>query len=118
MDRARRKHWSLVALDLQVDMTTPAGEMMANVLAKFAQFERRLIGQRTRDALAQKKLEGVALGRPRTMDSAVRERILREREAGRSYAAIAAALSRRGWLPPRGTTLARLTVRKVVLGGV
>ena len=96
MDRARRKGWSLVALDLQLDMTTPAGEMMASVMATFAQFERRLIGQRTRDALAQRRLAGVVLGRPRTMDSDTRERILREREAGRSYAAIADALTEEG----------------------
>jgi DNA invertase Pin-like site-specific DNA recombinase len=36
--------------------------MMASVLATFAQFERRLIGQRTRDALAVKRAQGVQLG--------------------------------------------------------
>ena len=41
MERARRQGWALVALDLGVDTSTPAGEMMANVLATFAQFERR-----------------------------------------------------------------------------
>jgi DNA invertase Pin-like site-specific DNA recombinase len=119
MDRARRKRWSLVALDLQVDMTTPAGEMMANVLATFAQFERRLIGQRTRDALAQKKLDGVTLGRPRTMARDVRERILRERAAGRSYASIAAALTEEGVATAQaGRTWHASTIRKVVLGGI
>ena len=54
----------LVALDCAVDMTTPAGEVMANVLATFAQFERRLMSQRTREALAVKKQHGVRLGRP------------------------------------------------------
>jgi DNA invertase Pin-like site-specific DNA recombinase len=51
-----------VALDLGVDTTTRAGEMIANVMVTFAQFERRLIGQRTRDALAVKRAEGVRLG--------------------------------------------------------
>jgi DNA invertase Pin-like site-specific DNA recombinase len=54
MERSRRKRWALVALDLGVDTTTPQGEMMANILATFAQFERRLISQRTKDALAIK----------------------------------------------------------------
>lgn len=63
MERARKSRWALVALDIGVDTTTPAGEMMANVLAVFAQFERRLIGQRTREALAVKRLQGVRLGR-------------------------------------------------------
>jgi len=54
MEQSRRKGWSLVALDLGVDTTTPAGEALASTLAVFAQFERRLIGERT-NALAVKK---------------------------------------------------------------
>ena len=51
----------MVILDLGVDTTTPPREMIANVVAAFAQFERRLIGQRTKDALAVNKREGVKL---------------------------------------------------------
>ena len=53
-----------MALDLGVDTTSPAGEMIANSVANFSQFERRLIGQRTKDALAVKRAQGVQLGRP------------------------------------------------------
>jgi DNA invertase Pin-like site-specific DNA recombinase len=66
---------------------------MANVLATFAQFERRLIGQRTREALAVKRASGVRLGRPVSLPAAVRERIASERRAGRSLAAIAESLN-------------------------
>jgi DNA invertase Pin-like site-specific DNA recombinase len=69
---------------------------MANVLATFAQFERRLIGQRTREALAQKKAQGVQLGRPRELPAKVRSRIRRRRKAGKSLAAIAEELNRDG----------------------
>jgi DNA invertase Pin-like site-specific DNA recombinase len=34
MDRSRRKGWSLVALDLALDTTTPSGELMANTLQR------------------------------------------------------------------------------------
>src|SRR3954454_13897767 len=71
MQRAQREGWALVALDSPADLSTPTGEAMASVLAVFAQLERRLIGQRTRDALAVKRAEGVTLGRPRTLDEAV-----------------------------------------------
>ena len=64
MSRARSKGWNLVALDLGVDLSTPAGEFMANVMASAAQWERRIIGQRTKDALAAKRAQGVKLGRP------------------------------------------------------
>jgi DNA invertase Pin-like site-specific DNA recombinase len=94
MNRATRENWALVALDCAVDTTTPAGEAMANVLATFAQFERRLIGQRTREALAQKKAQGVRLGRPRELSPKVRSRIRRRRKAGKTLAAIAEELNR------------------------
>jgi DNA invertase Pin-like site-specific DNA recombinase len=94
MARAQRQRWALVALDAPVDTTTPAGEAMAHVLAVFAQFERRLIGQRTREALAQKKAEGVRLGRPRKLPTKVRSRIKRRRKAGASLSAIARELNR------------------------
>ena len=55
MNRAQRNGFALVALDCAVDTTTPAGEAMANVLATFAQFERRLIGQRTRERSLRRK---------------------------------------------------------------
>ena len=94
MDRAQRQGWGIVALDCAVDTTTPAGEAMAHVLATFAQFERRLIGQRTRDALAEKKKQGVRLGRPRQLPPNIRRRIKRRRNAGLTLDAIAHELNR------------------------
>ena len=93
MAKASKQGWALVALDCAVDTTTPAGEAMANVLATFAQFERRLIGQRTREALAAKRAAGVRLGRPTVMPEAVRERIVSERAEGLTLAAIAEGLN-------------------------
>lgn len=93
MAEAQRQGWALVALDAPVDTTTPAGEAMANVLATFAQFERRLIGQRTKEALAVKKAQGVKLGRPRSLAESVKTRILAERSAGATLTAIADGLN-------------------------
>lgn len=93
MAKATKHGWALVALDAPVDTTTPAGEAMANVLATFAQFERRLIAQRTREALAVKRSEGVKLGRPRTLPDEIRSRIRQERDERQSLSAIARALN-------------------------
>jgi len=96
MATAQKQHWGLIALDCAVDTTTPAGEAMANVLATFAQFERRLISQRTKDALAAKKAQGVRLGRPRQLPPDVIDRIVAERRDGKTLSAIANLLTEEG----------------------
>jgi DNA invertase Pin-like site-specific DNA recombinase len=93
MERAMKEHWALVALDVGVDTTTPQGEMHAGVLAVFSQFERRLIGQRTKEAMAVKRSEGVRLGRPTTLTPDVVSRIRTERERGATLTAIAEGLN-------------------------
>lgn len=58
MDRAQRNGWNVVCLDPAVDMTTPYGRAMAGVAAVFAQLERELIAQRTREGLAAARAAG------------------------------------------------------------
>lgn len=93
LEHGRRKRWQLVALDLGVDTSTPSGEMLANTLAVFAQFERRLTGQRTKEALAVKRAQGVRLGRPPVLPVGVRRRIRGLRSRGHSLQAIADRLT-------------------------
>lgn len=93
MAQAEREGWRLVVLDMQIDTTQPSGELMAHVLASFAHYERRIIGQRTSNALQQLKAQGKRLGRPRVMSESVTERIVSEREQGKTLAAIADALN-------------------------
>ena len=90
---ADRGGWGLVALDAPVDTTTPQGAAMAQVLAVFAELERRLIGERTKAALAVKRAQGVRLGRPPTLSADVVERIVAARSAGGTWSAIARELN-------------------------
>jgi DNA invertase Pin-like site-specific DNA recombinase len=90
---AQKKGWTLVALDLGVDTSTAGGELLANVMISVAQWERRAIGERTRDALAAAKAKGVRLGRPPTMDPKVRTRIRALRKRGHSLRTIAERLN-------------------------
>jgi DNA invertase Pin-like site-specific DNA recombinase len=96
MATAQKQSWALVALDCAVDTSTPAGEAMAHVLATFGQFERRLIGQRTKEALAAMKANGVRLGRPATVPKSVVRRIQRQRACGDSLRTIADSLNADG----------------------
>jgi DNA invertase Pin-like site-specific DNA recombinase len=95
MERSRRRGWSIIALDLAMDTTTPSGELLASVVATVAQYERRMIGVRTRDALAAKKRQGVQLGRRRTLRARVIRYVCRLRAAGLTHEAIAARLNER-----------------------
>jgi DNA invertase Pin-like site-specific DNA recombinase len=117
-DRARSKGWALMALDLNLDTSTAAGELIANVMASVAQWERRAIGQRTRDALAIKKAEGVRLGRPPAIPASVTARLGALRDEGLSDRAIARAMND-GLVPTahggqawHGTTVARALARE------
>jgi DNA invertase Pin-like site-specific DNA recombinase len=64
LERSVKEGWAVVALDLSIDTSTPTGEYVANNMAALARWERRLIGQRTKDALAVKRTQGTRLGRP------------------------------------------------------
>ena len=76
METSQKQGWALVALDVQVDTTTSSGEAMANMLAVFSQFERRLISERTKQALAQKRAAGVRLGAIPQIDPATAATII------------------------------------------
>jgi DNA invertase Pin-like site-specific DNA recombinase len=96
MATAQKQSWALLALDVNVDTSSPSGEAMANLLAVFAQFERRLISQRTKDALAIKKAQGVRLGRPRTLSSDLVRRVVEHRSGGMTLQQIADRLNEEG----------------------
>jgi len=79
LDRARRHGWRVVLLDLG-DTSSASGEMTANIIASAAQYERRLIGIRTREGLAAKRAQGVRLGRRPVLPLETVSRIVRERK--------------------------------------
>lgn len=114
IEAAQAQGWSLVILDLGVDLTTAAGRMMAMNLVNFAQYERELISERTKSALAAKKLRGEHIGRPRVASPSVVRRIVKDRNAGKTYDAIASALSADSVLSPLGKpTWQPSTVRRI-----
>lgn len=102
MKQAEVEGWSLVVLDMNVDTTTPSGALVAHVLSAFSEYERRIIGARTSAALAQLKSQGIRLGRPRTMDAEITQRIVSERAQGRTLTAIADGLNSEGVPTARG----------------
>ena len=92
-DMAGHHGFELILLDAQIDTTSPYGRAQLNMMATFAQLERELIGQRTKDALAVKKAQGVRLGAPTSIGAEVEEKILAMRAGGMSMNRIADALN-------------------------
>jgi DNA invertase Pin-like site-specific DNA recombinase len=54
-----------VIMDLGIDLATPAGRMFFHQLASFAEFEREMIGQRTREIAAYLRKHGRPFGSAR-----------------------------------------------------
>jgi DNA invertase Pin-like site-specific DNA recombinase len=112
--RAERRGWAVVALDVDVDMTTPTGELVANITSSVAQWERRIIGARTSEAMQAMKARGVRLGRPVELGDEVRAHIAEARVAGSSLHAIADQLNADGVATARGGRWYASTVRAVL----
>lgn len=102
MATADKEGWNIVALDLGVDLATPAGKAMAGMLAVFAEFERNVIGQRTKDGLAEKQAAGVRLGRPRAVSDELLGAIVGMYFAEGSYNRTAKVLNEAGVATPQG----------------
>lgn len=81
---------AFVSLRDNLDLSTPSGRLMFQIIGAMAEFERSLIQERVRAGLRNAKLKGKTLGRPPlTLD---RERITRLRASGASIREISAQL--------------------------
>ena len=105
-------------IDLGIDVSSPAGELFFNNLASFAAFERQMIGQRIKEALAHRKATGRPYGRSRPLgwmkqgvgkdtrwvachdERRLAERVVALRDAGGTLAGIARQLAQEGVTKP------------------
>lgn len=119
MERAHKRGWSIVVMDPAVDMTSPFGEAMASMAAVFAQLERRLIAQRTRDGIAEKKRQGTYRGgrllpQSQPVAPSVAARIVALKAEGLSAREVARRLEEEGVPTARGGQWDHATVLKVL----
>ena len=93
METAADEGWPLYIADIDADLTTSNGRLVARMLAAISEDERDRIRQRTKAALAAKKAAGVRLGRPPMLPVEVVARMIADRYEGTSFAKIADALN-------------------------
>jgi DNA invertase Pin-like site-specific DNA recombinase len=116
LDHSEAKGWSLVILDTDLDTTSASGRLVASVMGSVAEWERRVIAERTKAALSARKARGKRLGRPVVLAEATRARIAALHAAGTSQAAIARQLTAEAVETATGkTTWYPATVRNVLL---
>ncbi len=113
MEVAQSEGWSLVVLDLAVDTTTTNGKLIAHIMIALAQWERELIGDRTKSALTAIRARGTKLGRPSGVDANTIKFIGVMRLGGLSWQKIADALTEAGVPTAQGGRWHGATVRKL-----
>jgi putative DNA-invertase from lambdoid prophage Rac len=72
-----------------LDLTSPAGKLMLNMLGAVAEMERDLLVERTQSGLARAKAAGKTLGRPTKTTDAQREEIIARHKQGVSISELA-----------------------------
>lgn len=92
MERIEVKHAGFRSLTEAIDTTIPAGRMMMQMVGAFAEFERAMIGERTRAGLSAARAEGRIGGRRRKLNSVQQADIIDNVLSGRKTAAQMARL--------------------------
>jgi DNA invertase Pin-like site-specific DNA recombinase len=118
----------LASVREQVDTTTATGRMVLHVLMSVAQWEREIIGERTREALAHKRSMGERMGQipygyslgadgvhlePDPEEQVVVARICEMKRSGMSLRGIVEQLNA-GQTPARGAAWYRPTVTAII----
>ena len=78
-----------------LDLTTPAGRLMFQIIGAMAEFERALIQERVKAGLRNARAKGKRLGRPRAVVNVSRIVFLRGQGSGMVW-----HLQRIVWSPP------------------
>ena len=97
------------SLTEHIDITTPAGRMMMEMVGAFAEFERAMVRERTSAGLAAAQAEGRIGGRRKKLDDTKRREIVEAAMSGRKTAAQMARMF--GVSPP---TVSRIVAAHVV----
>lgn len=90
VDRIHAAGASFKSLTEGVDFTTPSGELMFSMLGAFAQFEAAMTARRTAAGIKALQDRGFSYGAKMKLSAAKAKRLVAERKAGKTVAALAA----------------------------
>lgn len=92
IEQLKERSIGLRILQLGVDTTTPAGQLVLTVIAALAQMEREVLADRVRDGLAAARARGRTGGRPPALSAEQRAEAIRQHAEGRPVAELARLL--------------------------
>lgn len=91
LEDLKAREVDLKILNLQIDTTTPSGMLIYTILSAFAEFERRILSQRTKEGLAAARKRGKRVGRRPKLTKAELEQARRDLAAPEATTAKVAA---------------------------
>jgi DNA invertase Pin-like site-specific DNA recombinase len=98
VDRSHKHEWRLALLDLGLDTATYQGRFVVTVMAAMAEMERGMISLRQKDVHQDRrdrgKVWGVDIGPKSIVAEDIKQRIILEKNSGKSYHAIARDLNK------------------------
>lgn len=106
-------HYTLRLLDVGVDSSTAAGELVLNVMAAVAEMMRKQTGEKTRAVLRDMKSRGLAISRP-AAPSPIVERVRKLYSEGHGFTAIARLLDAEGVPTARGGAWQASTIQSIL----
>ena len=77
IERLTERGVSFESLTEHIDTDTPAGRLMLQMLGAFAEFEREMIRERTRSGMHAAMRRGIKVGRPRSLNPAEEQAVVR-----------------------------------------
>ena len=119
---------ALLSVSEQIDTRSAAGRLVLNILASVSQWERETIGERTRDAMKHKQVNGEYIGghapygfalvNGELVADAAEQGVIQQakelRDSGLSLSAVAKELDRRGVQARNGKVFAAMQIKRLV----
>lgn len=117
VDHSRQHKWRLVLLDLNLDTSSYSSIFVVTIMSALAEMERGIISERQKDVHKDRRERGVVwgvdMGPKNKTPQEVKDRIIKERTAGKSYKAIADSLNNDGVPTQNKTKWYATTVKNI-----
>jgi DNA invertase Pin-like site-specific DNA recombinase len=118
VDKASKQGWRLIMLDLNLDTSTYQGKFVTTVMSALAEMERGIIAARQKDVHRDRRERGIVWGKDmgpmNKTPQEVKDRILHERQLGKSFRKIADGLNKDNVLTDWGNIWYGSSIKNII----